>query len=393
MPVTNFMPRRPPGVLRVVLPALLAIVLGAITLGNPALPAKANHGAGMDAMWPDMSPSGNTTTAIGDRQDCVQLAPGAAVLVDIVARKVPAANTMTGYRYKLNYSSAALTVLTQNPNFMLAANAGSSLFNLSEPLPDDDLDNDWDASLLDTGPAGPESGSGVLDRLAIQVDAGAQSGLYPLTLTNNGHLGADSLLVTPDLTYAGSIAVGVPCDTDGDGWNDVTEPIIGTSSLQNCGAGGWPAELKSTSPNSSTLNISDLASFVAPVRHLNTSRGEAGYDVRWDIIPLSSFGKDINISDLSSLVSGVTGYPPMFGGTKAYGQSCTVPPPPTPTPSPTPEPTPTPSPTLAPLPICTATPTPSPAPTDTPTPSPSPSPTPTETPSPTPTASPSPTPC
>ena len=198
----------------------------------------------MDAMWPDMGPSGNTATAIGDRQDCVQLAPGAVVLVDIVARKVPASNRDDRLPVQAQLLSAALTVLTQNSNFMLAANSGSSLFNLSDPLPDDNLDNDWDASLLDTGPASPESGSGVLDRLAIQVDAGAPAGLYPLTLTNNGHLGADSLLATPDLTYAGSIAVGVPCDTDGDGWNDVTEPIIGTSGLQGCGAGGWPAELR-----------------------------------------------------------------------------------------------------------------------------------------------------
>jgi hypothetical protein len=186
---------------RIVLPLLLGFVFGILlVLENPAIPAHANHGAGMEAMWADMSPSGNTATAVGDRQDCVQLTPGAVVLVDVIARKVPATNAMTGYRYKLNYASNALTVLSQNPNFMLAANSGSTLLNLSDPLPDDDLDNDWDASLLDTGPASPESGSGVLDRLAIQVDAGAPAGLYPLTLSDNGHLGADSLMA-PEQRY------------------------------------------------------------------------------------------------------------------------------------------------------------------------------------------------
>ena len=44
--------------LDVVLPALLALGLGTlIALGNPPLSQRtANHGAGMDAMWTDMSP-------------------------------------------------------------------------------------------------------------------------------------------------------------------------------------------------------------------------------------------------------------------------------------------------------------------------------------------------
>ena len=60
---------------------------------------------------------------------------------------------------------------------------------------------------------------------------------------------------------------------------------------------------------------------------MDTSPGDARYDGRWDLVPGTRFasGNWIIINDLTALIAGVSGYPPMFGGgTKAFnGPACT----------------------------------------------------------------------
>ena len=82
----------------------------------------------------------------------------------------------------------------------------------------------------------------------------------------------------------------------------------------------WPVDLF-TATGMGRVDLSDLASFVAPVRHLNTSPGDPGYDQRWDLLPGKGvFSKTINIADLSILV---TLKPPMFGGQSVFnGPAC-----------------------------------------------------------------------
>jgi len=67
-----------------------------------------------------------------------------------------------------------------------------------------------------------------------------------------------------------------------------------------------------------------MASFIAPVRRLNTSSGDAGFDQRWDLVPGSSFGETINVQDMASLI---VVRPPKLGGMRAYnGPECPWPP-------------------------------------------------------------------
>ncbi|HSP55100.1 MAG TPA: hypothetical protein VLS25_05880, partial [Dehalococcoidia bacterium] len=59
--------------------------------------------------------------------------------------------------------------------------------------------------------------------------------------------------------------------------------------------------------------------FVAPVRRIDTSPGNPNYSQRWDLVPgRGLFPNWIAINDLTALLSGASGMPPMFGGTRAF---------------------------------------------------------------------------
>ena len=111
-------------------------------------------------------------------------------------------------------------------------------------------------------------------------------------------------------------------DNDGDGYSNRTEAQVGTGSNDPCGWNGWPSDLVSSGVSLNALTIEDAASFVAPVRRLGTSPGEPDYSARWDLVPGSSVGAHINVQDLAALFSGPTGYPPMLGGQRAFGEGC-----------------------------------------------------------------------
>jgi len=111
-------------------------------------------------------------------------------------------------------------------------------------------------------------------------------------------------------------------DPDGDGWTSAAELLIGTDPSYDCGYNGWPADLYSFGPSANKLDLLDLASFIAPVRRLGTSPGHPDFHARWDVVPGATVGHHINVTDIAALLSGPTAYPPMFGGTRAYGQAC-----------------------------------------------------------------------
>ncbi|TMC67956.1 MAG: CSLREA domain-containing protein [Chloroflexi bacterium] len=111
-------------------------------------------------------------------------------------------------------------------------------------------------------------------------------------------------------------------DNDGDGWTYAEETFIGTDPADPCGGGAWPADLVSASTSANKLDLADLGSFVAPLRRLGTSPGHPNYDPRWDLVPGSTLGDQINLADVAALIAGPTAYPPMLGGARAFGQTC-----------------------------------------------------------------------
>jgi hypothetical protein len=80
--------------------------------------------------------------------------------------------------------------------------------------------------------------------------------------------------------------------------------------------------LDSAGASANKLDFADLGTFVAPVRRLGTGPGHDEFSERWDTVPGSVVGAAINVEDIAALVAGPSGYPPMFGGLRAYGNPC-----------------------------------------------------------------------
>jgi hypothetical protein len=101
---------------------------------------------------------------------------------------------------------------------------------------------------------------------------------------------------------------------------------IGTWAGDPCGTAAWPSDFVSGGVPGSTdrVTITDLTSFLAPDRRLDTSPGPGNFSARWDLVPgRGLFAQWINISDLTALLAGPTGYPPMLGGVRAFnGPTC-----------------------------------------------------------------------
>ena len=118
------------------------------------------------------------------------------------------------------------------------------------------------------------------------------------------------------------------CDTDG--YTGADEDSIyapGTTGDQDpCGTAGWPSDFVSSGVPDSTnrVTITDITSFLAPVRRLDTDSGGPNFSPRWDLVPgKGPFAHWIAISDITALIAGTTGSPPMLGGAKALnGPPC-----------------------------------------------------------------------
>jgi Ca2+-binding RTX toxin-like protein len=118
-------------------------------------------------------------------------------------------------------------------------------------------------------------------------------------------------------------------DCDGDGYVGTAEAHVTTSDQDPCGGTGWPSDLYPGTPGGfqyNTLNVQDLGSFITPVRRFGTSPGDPDFDVRWDLVPGGTIGGAINLQDVAATIVGPMGYPPMFGGLRAFGKACPWPP-------------------------------------------------------------------
>jgi hypothetical protein len=226
----------------------------------------------------------------------------------------------------------------------------------SAPQPDHPgrLDPDCDDDLRSDGPADPDSGNpivagpdnciSVANPTQTNTDGDSMGDACDPDDDNDGDLdGNDNCPLVANANQANmdGDSLGDACDLedDGDGYSDAAEANVATLPLDNCGnlmtipgnsfptSSAWPADLRSDTFSLNKINISDLGTFIVPVRRLNTSPTvDPNYHARWDLSPgTGGLGKRINVIDLATITSGGTGFPLMFGGTtKAFGgPACT----------------------------------------------------------------------
>jgi hypothetical protein len=201
-------------------------------------------------------------------------------------------------------------------------------FKDTDGCPEPDNDNDGFPDATDQCP-GTSSQAGADGMLGSPQDAnhtGVQDGAEP-TLTT------DDIVKTfedYDLVLNTDGCHDSPGeDFDGDGYTDDDEALfIGTNPGYPCGINGWPSNVNDAGISANWLDILDVTSFVAPVRHFEKSPGDFGFDARWDIRPGDGGlpPKYINILDVTTLVAGPTGNPPMLNGARAFGKACPLPP-------------------------------------------------------------------
>jgi hypothetical protein len=251
-----------------------ALVASILILG--AADVRAGHG-GMNAMSIDMDEEAtpaNTSSSLGTRETCERINENNALdadedvvdglLIDVTAEDVPLFDDkgngdpsddtggLYAYQFVLNYSAPNLTVAAEvvdSPGInMMAANPGPLIFNVSDPVPDDNADNKWTGSAIDNSypPNAPESGDGVLHRITLESEDSAASGVYPLILTDNVHIDASGAAYAPHITNNDSyVAVNTACgDFDGDGVPDAEDTcptIPGPPSNAGCPPPGPPA--------------------------------------------------------------------------------------------------------------------------------------------------------
>jgi hypothetical protein len=165
----------------------------------------------------------------------------------------------------------------------------------------------------------------------------------------------DDATVNDGCPAVGAPEAGLACanalDDDGDGRvNDgcvmaggLSEAAysIGTSAAGPCSVGAvpdpspsWPSDFVSGQvPNSTDrVNVYDIVSFIAPTRRLGTRPDAApppgsAFSPRWDLVPgRGIFPTWIAVTDITALLAGSSGFPPMFGGVRAFnGPACVGP--------------------------------------------------------------------
>jgi len=237
-----------------------------------------------------------------------------AIRMDATALGIPAYNNngtptnasddtggIIAYSFDLTYPagvSIASQTSAQAGVTVLTRNSGSSIFDSSESAPESD--GLFRAGALDTGSGIPESGSGVLSRLVVQSSPSASTAVHPLGLSENVHVDASGVGYAPDATNDKAfIAINTACvvDSDGDGWSDAAETMIGTDPLDNCpdsaADDAWPADINNDTFVDIIADISVLTNNFAvsvppaPARHSVAPETPDGFVDIFDISRLA----------------------------------------------------------------------------------------------------------
>lgn len=178
----------------------------------------------------DARPTGNQPTELGPVDSCVSADPGAPVQIDIVIQDV---QELLAWELYLAYDAAVVEVEEIDVRLFQEANTGSSVFNVSDRLPDSD--GLYRLAAADTSdPPSPDSGSGVLARLTLRT---VSPGRSDLTLPSRDLDGDEEPDLGPFLRNGAGDVIG---DSNDDTFFD--GPITGAEIRVGQSCPGQPAD-------------------------------------------------------------------------------------------------------------------------------------------------------
>lgn len=179
-------PQRPPGSAEIIvgrsalLTAALLLVLAPLT----ALPTAAQ---GPLTIGIDADPSGNGATVLGPIEPCISVRNGDTFDVDVFVRDV---EELLAFEMYIEFNPQVVEVVDRDVSMFLAGNPGSSVLDVSAPVPN--RDGLYRAAAADTSdPPTPDSGSGVLFRLTLRAVGPGSSGLVLAVRDVDGDGAAD----------------------------------------------------------------------------------------------------------------------------------------------------------------------------------------------------------
>lgn len=174
---------------------LALLALAPSTAGD----AEASHGVyegSARAFSIDLDPFAdveNTATSLGPRENCASVYPNGiqdgdehavdAITFDATVSDIPADYPMIAFQFTIVYDQDAFTITGDDTNFLLGYNDGSQIFGASGHETEG-----WMSAALDIGLGQPESGSGVLARIDMDIESDAAPGMYVLSAINIAHV-------------------------------------------------------------------------------------------------------------------------------------------------------------------------------------------------------------
>jgi len=154
----------------------------------------------------DADPAGNTATSLASIDPCVRVEEGDTFQIDLFVTGV---DDLWAWELYFSFDGDVLNVTDRDVQMLLAANAGSDVWDASDVLPSSG--GLYRVGAVDTSrPPAPDSGSGVLARLTLKA---VRSGLSPATLTTLDANSDGKIDLGPQLSRTGVEPIG---DTNGD---------------------------------------------------------------------------------------------------------------------------------------------------------------------------------
>jgi hypothetical protein len=159
----------------------------------------------------DADATGNSPTALGQRDVCLEVQSGTTFDVDVIAEDVTGLAAWEAY---VSLDVAVVNVIDRDVQQMLSAAPGANPFDVSESVPEEEGDNGLyrvgGANITDE-PVGVD-GSGVLARLTLEAAGPGVTTLSVRPVPTNAGGSVGPVLTDSDANHIG--------DTDGDAFFD-----------------------------------------------------------------------------------------------------------------------------------------------------------------------------